>query len=78
MERYKFTTDNIGKARKFLSGKAKTGPAWAKRFKSDLKAQGTKVFYKDREIIPVSKVDDTLRNGIFKIDADIPPSRDGA
>ena len=78
MERYKFTPDSIGKARKFLSGKLKTGPTWAKRFKDDLKVKGTKVFYKNREVIPASKVDDTLRNDIFKIDADVPPSRDGA
>ena len=78
MDRYKFPTDSIVKAKKFLSGKAKTGPAWAKRFKEDLSVKGTKIFYKDREIIASEKIDEVLREEIFKKDADIPPSRDGA
>ncbi len=77
MDRYKFSEDSIAKAKSFVSGKAKTGPAWAKRFKNDLVVKGTKVFYKDREIIPSEKVEDVLRDEIFRKDADIPPSRDG-
>ena len=78
MDRYRFTTDSISKAKGFLTGKTKTGPAWAKRFKEDLTVKGTKVLYKGREIIPAEKIEDVLRQEIFKRDADIPPSRDGA
>ena len=78
MDRYRFTTDSIAKAKSFVSGKAKTGPAWAKRFKDDLAVKKSKVYYKEREIVPSEKIDDVLREEIFKRDADIPPSRDGA
>ena len=77
MNRYKFTEENIQQAIKFLKG-AKAGPNWAKRFKDDLKAKGSKVFYKELEIVPESKIDDYLRDKMFKKDGTLPFGRDAA
>ena len=35
MNRYKFSEDNIKKAIKYVLGKTKTGPVFAKKFKND-------------------------------------------
>ena len=78
MNRYKFTSDSIEKAKRFLRGKLKQAPTWAKRYKDDLKIKSGDIYYKDRKIVPVEKVRDVLRDEIYKKDSDIPPSRDAA
>ena len=81
MNRYKFTEENIRQAIKFLKsgGSApRVGPNWAKRFKDDLKVKGSKVFYKDLEVVPDEKIDDYLRDKMFKKDGTLPFGRDAA
>ena len=78
MERYKFTSDGIKQAIQFLKGKADDAPKWAKRFKTDLKVKASKVYYKDREIIPREKIEDYLRTEMFKKDGSLPFGRDAA
>jgi len=68
----------ISQAIEFLKGKSKDAPAWAKRFKDDLKAKGSKVYFKDLEIIPKSKVEDYLRTEMFKRGGTLPFGRDAA
>ena len=78
MQRYKFTVDAISKAIQFLKGKSEEGPAWAKRFKKDLKVKGSDVYYNELKIIAQEKVDDYLRTQMFKKDGTLPFGRDAA
>ena len=78
MNRYRFDEEGIAKAVEFLKGKSTDAPAWAKKYKTDLKVKGKKVLYKDLEIIPRSKVDDYLRTEMFKKDGELPFGRDAA
>ena len=75
MNRYKFSEDNIKKAIKYVLGKTKTGPAFAKKFKDELKVKKKKLYYLDREVISLEKVDDLLRTKVYKED-DTPTGRD--
>ena len=56
MNRYKFTTEGIKSAIKFLKNESETGPNWAVRYKADLKVKGSDVFYKDKKIITKEQV----------------------
>ena len=78
MQRYKFTEEGISKAIQYLKGKSEDSPNWAKRFKSDLKVKGSKILYKDLEIIPTEKVEDYLRTKMFEKDGTLPFGRDAA
>jgi hypothetical protein len=78
MNRYKFTTEGIKSAIKFLKNESETGPNWAVRYKADLKVKGSDVFYKDKKIITKEQVGKVLRKEIYKVDADIPAARDSA
>ena len=78
MQRYKFTADGISKAIQFLKGKSEEGPAWAKRFKDELKVKGSDVYYGELKIIAHEKVDDYLRTEMFKKDGTLPFGRDAA
>ena len=78
MQRYKFTVDGISKAIQFLKGKSEEGPAWAKRFKAELKVKGTDVYYGELKIIAQEQVDDYLRTEMFKKDGTLPFGRDAA
>ena len=78
MNRYKLSSASVKKARNFLTGKSKTGPPWAVKYKSDLTVSGTKVLFKKLPIIPFEEVDNVLRTEIFKKNSDMPPSRDSA
>ena len=78
MQRYKFTVGGVSKAVQFLKGKSEDAPAWAKRFKDELKTSGGKVFYKGLEIIPSEKVEEYLRREMFKKDGTLPFGRDAA
>ena len=78
MNRYKFTVESISQAVKFLKGKSKDGPAWAKRFKDDLKVKGSTVLYKEKPVIAQSKVEDYLRTQMFKKGGTLPFGRDAA
>ena len=78
MQRYKFTVDGISKAIQFLKGKSEEGPAWAKRFKDELKVKGSDVYYGELKIIAQEKVDDYLRTEMFKRDGTLPFGRDAA
>ena len=66
MNRYKFNKDNIKNAIKFVSGKANTGPSFAKKFKDELSVKNKKLFYNEKEVVPAEKVDDLLRSKIYK------------
>ena len=78
MNRFKLTSDGVAQTVAFLKDKTKPAPVWAKRFRDDLVAKGTKVFYKGLEVIPVDKVDDYLRDRMFKKDGTLPFGRDAA
>ena len=79
MQRYKFTVANVSKAVQFLKGKSDDAPAWAKRFKDDLKTKGGgKIFYKELEIIPSEQIETYLRKEMFKKDGTLPFGRDAA
>ena len=78
MNRYKFSEESIAEAAKFLKGKSKDGPAWAKRFKGDLTVKNSKVFYLDKQVIAQSKVEDYLRTQMFKKGGTLPFGRDAA
>ena len=75
MNRYKFTSDGIKSAIKFLKD-GEDGPPWAQKYKEDLKVKGTDVFYKNKKIISHDKVGDVLREEIYKKDGDTPAGRD--
>ena len=76
MNRFKITRASVESAQKFLSGKEKTGPSWAKKYKDDLVVKKGKVLYKGLPVVATEDVHDLLRKEIFKKDSDIPPSRD--
>lgn len=76
MNRYKFSEANILSAIKFLQKTEKNGPSWAIKFKDDLKIKENKLFYKNTLIVASEKVNDLLRDVIFKKNSDIPASRD--
>ena len=78
MNRFKFTEENISEAVKFLKGKQANAPAWAKRFKEDLTVKGNTVLYKGLPVVPKSKVDDYLREEMFKKNGTLPFGRDAA
>ena len=66
MNRYKFSDDNIKKAIKYVLGKTKTGPVFAKKYKDELKVKKKKLYYNDKEIIAAERVDDLLRKKVYK------------
>ena len=78
MHRYKFSADSVKKAKSFLQGKANTGPAWASKFKDNLKIKDGKIFYEDKQIVAKEEVDALLRKEIYKVDGDTPSGRDSA
>ena len=78
MNRFKFSNANLKAAIAFVQNKSKDGPTFAKRFKDDLKVKKNKLFYQDREVVPVEKVDAILRNEIYKKNGDVSASRDAA
>ena len=78
MHRYKFTNEGISQSVAFLKGKSQDAPAWAKRFKEDLKVKGKKVFYKELEVIPQEGIDDYLRTKMFEKNGKLPFGRDAA
>jgi hypothetical protein len=78
MNRYKLTDATIEAAIKFLKKKSDTGPAFAVRFKDDLKVQGKQLLYKGTIVVSKEKVGDVLREEIYKKNATVPASRDAA
>ena len=66
MNRYKISDGQIEKAKKFLKGKRQTGPAWAVKFKNELKIVGRKLLFNDKEVVSLEKVDTVLRKEIYK------------
>ena len=70
--RYKFSADSVKKAKSFLQGKANTGPAWASKFKDNLKIKDGKIFYEDKQIVAKEEVDGLLRKEIYKVGGDTP------
>ena len=75
MNRYKFSLGNLAKAIKFIGGKSPLAPPFAKKFKDDLTVKKKKLFYEDKEIVAKEKVDDLLRDILYKKD-DTPSGRD--
>ena len=78
MDRFKITESGLKKAYKFIRYKKGSPPVWATKYKDDLSIKGTKLMYKDREIVSRDKVDDVLRFELYKKDGDMPSGRDAA
>lgn len=78
MDRYKITTDAVKKAIKFVKNGNGTPPAWASKYKADLSVRGSKLFYKEREVVSKERVNDVLREQLYKKGGDMPAGRDSA
>ena len=80
MDRYKISESVLKKVATFLKNGKKDGklPLWVTKYKEDLSVKGTKVFYKEREIISKERVDDVLRKELYKKGGDVPSGRDSA
>lgn len=78
MNRYKFTEPVLKKAIAFLKKKKGKPAVWVVKYKDDLVVRGTKLFYKERQIIPLEKINDVLRDELYKKDGDTPSGRDSA
>lgn len=80
MFRYKIRDAQLAKVKKYL--RTKSGrlqmPNWGIKFEKDLTLKGTKVYYKDKEIVPQDRVEPYLRARIFSKNADIATARDSA
>ena len=78
LNRYKFYEKDFPAAKKYIkSGKGKA-PNWCKKFKDKLQIKGSKIFYDEKEIVPLEKVDDYLRSKLYSKDATLPFGRDSA
>ena len=81
MNRYKIDKEGIAAAKKFLkTGKGHLqAPNWAIKFKDQLKVNGSKIMFENRELIPREDVEDYLRKRLYsKGDDAIQSSRDAA
>ena len=76
MDRYKISNDAVKKALKFLKTGTGNKPNWASKYKDDLTVKGSKLFYKDREVIGKERVDEVLRKELYKKKGDVPSGRD--
>ena len=78
MDRYKLKDADIKKAVTYLKTKKGTLPVWASKYKDDLTLKGNKLFYKERQVVSRERVDDVLRNELYKKGGDVPSGRDSA
>ena len=78
MDRFKITEAGRKKALKYIKSKKGSPPTWATKYKDDLTTKGSKLFYKEREVISRENVDDVLRFELYKKDGDCPSGRDAA
>ena len=78
MDRFKITDAALKKAIKFVKSGDGKAPAWASKYKADLTIKGSKLFYKEREIVSRERVDDVLREQLYKKGGDVPSGRDSA
>ena len=80
MNRYKVSEKDFDAAKKFMQGKAfkKDAPSWAVKYKEQLSFKGSKLFYLDKQVIPIEKVDTYLRNMLYSKNERVPMSRDSA
>jgi hypothetical protein len=80
MNRYKVYEKDFAAAKKFLSGKGfrKDSPSWAVKHKDKLSFKGGKLFFDNKEIVPVEKVESYLRDMLYSAKERVPMSRDAA
>ena len=78
MDRYKISNEGVKKSVKFLKTGAGTPPKWVSKYKDDLTVKGSKLFYKDREVVGKERVDEVLRKELYKKKGDVPSGRDSA
>ena len=78
MDRFKITDAALKKAIKFVRSGDGKPPPWALKYKADLSLKGSKLFYKEREIVSREKVDAVLRDQLYKKGGDVPSGRDSA
>ena len=78
MDRYKITSDAVKKAVNFIKDGSGKAPLWATKYKDDLSVRGSKLFYKEREVVSKERVNDVLREQLYKKGGDIPSGRDAA
>ena len=66
MDRYKLTRAAVKKAVKFIKTGDGKAPTWATKYKKDLSVKGSQLFYQDREVVSRERVDDVLRQELYK------------
>jgi len=78
MERFKFTEKNLKQAVEYLKNKTGSPPRFLTKFKEQIKLEGNKLLYNDREVIPREKQDSVLRKEFYGKKSTIPYGRDSA
>ena len=76
MYRFKINEADVKKVKEHLKKKDGPLPMWGFRFKSDLKLNGSKLMFKDKEVIPVEQHEAFLRKRLYSKEADLATSRD--
>ena len=77
-DRFKITDAALKKAIKYVKSGDGKPPPWASKYKADLSVKGSKLFYKEREIVSRERVDAVLRDQLYKKGGDVPSGRDSA